>query len=290
VIREHKKLERLMLFSEVARCLSFTKAAETLGISRGHLSSQIRQLEKDMGYSLLIRSTRSVRLSAEGARVVAGMDKIRQSLIELERSAESEGTSIEGLIKITAPSLFSGRFLLDMCSQFTVLNPGVEFSIDSSYINHDLNSSDFDLAIRATNQPPLNMVAKRLMSYQHCCCASPKYFAEYGRPSSPVQLQDHRCISAYGQDQWLFDDQSVDIHPWLRINDNHLFKNLALAGHGIVRVPEYLVDDRISSGELEQVFAERMPEATNIYLIHPQLMHQTNRVSAFMQFARDYFV
>ena len=71
-MKEHKKLERLMLFSEVAQHLSFTLAANALGISRGHLSAQVKQLEKELGTPLLIRSTRSVRLSAEGQRVLEG--------------------------------------------------------------------------------------------------------------------------------------------------------------------------------------------------------------------------
>ena len=118
MVKEHKKLERLMLFSEVAEHLSFTLAAEILNISRGHLSVQIRRLEQDMEMKLLIRSTRSVRLTPEGERVLIGMNKIRHDLLALERSAENEGKKIAGRIKITAPALFAERFLFDIFSKF----------------------------------------------------------------------------------------------------------------------------------------------------------------------------
>ena len=118
MMKEHKKLERLMLFSEVAEHLSVTAAAEKLNISRGHLSTQIRRLEQDMEMVLLIRSTRSVRLTPEGERVLTGMNKIRHDLLELERSAEHEGNIVAGRIKITAPAGFTERFLFDIFSKF----------------------------------------------------------------------------------------------------------------------------------------------------------------------------
>jgi len=289
MVKEHKKLERLMLFSEVAEHLSFTVAAEKLAISRGHLSVQIRRLEQDMAMKLLIRSTRSVRLTAEGERVLTGMNKIRHDLLSLERSAENEGTKISGRIKITAPALFSERFLFDIFSKFKQLHPAIEFSIDCSYTRFDLNRSDFDLAFRATNEPPQNMVAKQLISYQHCCCASPEYFAKKGTPIKPTDLSNHECIKRHDQPTWEFKQDNVTAHGWLEVNDNHMLKGLALAGKGIIRVPNYLVDNELSSGELEVIFADEMPKGSMIYMIHPQLIHQSKRLSAFIDFTRKYF-
>ncbi|MEH6548800.1 MAG: LysR family transcriptional regulator [Pseudomonadales bacterium] len=289
MIKEHKKLERLMLFSEVAQHLSFTHAAESLDISRGHLSAQIRRLEKDMGMPLLIRSTRSVRLTAEGERVMAGMNKIRLDLLELERSAEHEGRAIEGLIKITAPGLFTERFLLDIFSKFRVLHPGIEFSIDCSYVSYDLNRSDFDLAFRATNEPPQNMVAKRLLSYQHCCCASPEYFKKYGLPETPHDLSEHQCLRGKDQPTWSFLSTTVPSDGWLEVNDNHMMKGLALNGDGIIRVPEYMVDKELEAGQLVGIFADDMPPGTDIFIVHPQLIHQSKRLTAFIEYCRMYF-
>ena len=289
MIKEHKKLERLMLFSEVAEHLSFTVASEKLNISRGHLSAQIRRLEQDMGMVLLIRSTRSVRLTPEGARVLTGMNKIRLDLLELERNAEHEGSKIEGKIKITAPGLFSDRYLFDIFSQFKQQHPAIEFSIDCSYTRFDLNRSDFDLAFRATNEPPQNMVAKHLMSYQHCCCASPAYFAEKSLPKIPTDLIAHECLKGQDQPTWHFKDQSVATRGWLEINDNHILKRLALDGKGIIRVPKYLVDKELAAGKLVAIFEDKMPSGSMIYMIHPQLIHQSKRLSAFIDFTRQYF-
>ncbi|AAZ24435.1 LysR family transcriptional regulator [Colwellia psychrerythraea] len=289
MMKEHKKLERLMLFSEVAEHLSFTAAAEKLNVSRGHLSSQIKRLEQDMEMVLLIRSTRSVRLTPEGERVLTGMNKIRHDLLELERSAEHEGNKIEGRIKITAPGGFAERFLFDIFSQFKQLHPAIEFSLNCSYTRFDLNRSDFDFAFRATSEPPQNMVAKHLMSYQHCCCASPKYFDSKGVPKTPADLINHECLKGQEQTTWQFQQEAVQTQGWLEVNDNNMLKGLALADKGIIRVPKYLVDKEVKSGKLKTIFEEKMPSGSMIYIIHPQRIHPSKRISTFLNFTQQYF-
>jgi DNA-binding transcriptional LysR family regulator len=287
--KEHKKLERLMLFSEVARHLSFTVAAQNLQISRGHLSAQIRRLEKEMGFALLIRSTRSVRLTAEGESVLTGVNKIRHSVLELERNAGHKGNAIEGVIKITAPSLFTKRFLLDIFSKFSALHPAIEFSIDTSYTRFDLNRSDFDLAFRATNSPPLNMVAKAILPYKHCCCASAEYLDKYSKPKEPSDLKTHQCLRGQEQLTWSFLNAEVPVDGWLKINDNHMLKTLALKGEGIIRVPDYLVDQEIKEGTLVAILESQMPAGQTIFMIYPQLIHQSNKLNAFIEFTKEYF-
>lgn len=287
--KEHKKLERLILFSEVAQHLSFTVAASNLGLSRGHLSNQIRRLEQDMALPLFIRSTRSVRLTGEGERVLAGMNKIRNDLLQLERNAQQQGSAIEGVIKITSPKIFAERYLLDIFKKFRQLHPKIEFQVDSSYTNFDLNRSDFDLAFRATNTPPENMIAKPILQYQHCVCASKAYLSENGAPSSPQVLSEHQCLRGQDQPKWSFLTGDVSADGWIQINDNHLLKDLALSGQGIIRVAEYLVDREIAQGKLVRLFQQEMPEGLSIYMIHPQLIHQSNRLTAFIRFTQSYF-
>lgn len=288
-LNEHKKLERLVLFSEVATHLSFTLAAQSLGISRGHLSAQIRRLEHDMKSVLLVRSTRSVRLTPEGRRVLTGMDKIRQSLLELERTVEHETQSIEGLLKITAPIQFTERYLLDICSEFRQRHPNIEFSIDSSYKPYDLNRSHYDLAFRATNSPPEDMVAQSLLSYSHCCVAAPAYLMQYGRPNKPADIIKHQCLRSQDQPNWQFKEEYIAVEGWLKINDNHMLKRQALAGFGIIRVPDYLVDKEVENGTLERVLDQYMPNGCSIYLVHPQLIHQSKRLNTFLEFTKSKF-
>ena len=282
--REHKKFERLFLFSEVAKQLSFTEAAATLGMSRGYLSEQIRQLEKEFGRPLLIRTTRTVKLTPQGELILASMGQVKQSLLDLDRQIRHDNDNIAGRIRITAPSQFTQRYLLNICDDFQQLHPEIEFSLDSSYTTYDLTQNDFDLAIRATKTPPQNMVAKKLLSYQHVCCASPGYIEKYGLVQSINDLANHRCLTATEQAVWQLGDSPVLINNRLSVNDNHMLKELALAGKGIILVPEYLVDRELDNGQLTQVLANQSTFSSATYLVHPQLIHQSARLASFIAF------
>ena len=286
---EHKKIERLVLFSHVAQCLSFTKAAEELGISRGHLSAQIKKLESDMGVPLFIRTTRSVRLTNAGENTLVGMDKVRKAILELERNSITEGQAIEGVIKITAPALFTSHYLFEIVSNFKALHPKIEFSIDASYTSHDLSRSDFDLAFRSTQSPPQNMIARKVLSYQHTLCASPDYYERNGKPSTPESLYKHQCLKGQDANYWVFDNNKLALSGWLQVNNNLLLKQLALAGHGIIKVPNYFVEEELADGQLEPILINDLSSKYDIQIIYPQLIHQPKRIREFIKFTIEYF-
>ena len=161
-MKEHKRIERLMLFRHVATELNFSRAAEHLSISRGHLSEQIKLLEQELGTSLLNRSTRHVSLTAEGKRVLKCMESISNKLLNMERDILHEKNELEGELKITAPVLFAYRFLNDICDEFHQKHPEVTFSINTSYETYDLNKQDYDIAFRYTKILPQDMIARPL--------------------------------------------------------------------------------------------------------------------------------
>lgn len=289
LLKEHKKFERLMLFREVATQLSFTQAASQIGISRGHLSSQIRALEHELRLKLFVRTTRSVSLTPAGQQVLAGMEDIRSSLLALERTANVASNTVEGLIRITAPKQFTERYLLNICTEFKTQFPKVDFSIDCSFINYDLHKDNFDLAFRATQSPPQNMIAKPLFSYRHSCVASPQYFTDHGTPLVPDDLLNHQCLSGHDQSEWQFATGLVDISGWLQLNDNFLLRDMAVAGKGIIKVPEYLVQEEVDNGCLIKILDDYITQQNQIYIVHPQLIQQPKRLSQFVEFTQGKF-
>jgi DNA-binding transcriptional LysR family regulator len=287
--REHKKFERLFLFSQVAKHLSFTEASLELGISRGYLSEQVKQLEVELGQALLVRTTRNVKLTPQGETVLSSMVQVKQSLLELERNIRHETTNIAGQLRITAPSQFIQRYLVHICEEFQQLYPDIKIIIDCSYTLFNLSQNNFDLAFRSTKKPPLNMVAKKLFDYKHVCCASTTYLQKFGLPTSIEQLKDHQCLTSSEQSTWLFNQQEVTVPHHLCINNNHLLKELAIENQGIILVSEYLVDRDIKKGRLQQILSDQITLDSTVYLIHPQLISQSARLSYFIQFTINWF-
>ena len=286
-MQQHKKIECLMLFVEIAQQLSFTKAAKNLSISKGYLSDQIKKLEAEFQCALLVRTTRSVRLTAEGEKILEQGKKIKATMLDLDRNVYQTHNSISGTLRITAPTLFTERFLLDICFEFKCLYPDINFVIDSSYVNYDLHHDDFDLAFRATLHPPENMVAKLLFSYQHCLCASPQYLEENGIPKTIDDLSALQCLSAVETQLWPLKSKESVISGWLTVNDHHLLKQQALNGRGIIRVANYYVDQELENGTLQKVLEDEFVQGQNIYLLYPQLIYPPEKLSTFIAFVQE---
>ncbi|MDN3680996.1 LysR family transcriptional regulator [Vibrio tapetis subsp. quintayensis] len=284
-----KRVEQLMLFLEVAQQLSFSKAASELGISRSHLSEQIKRLENDLRTPLLIRTTRSVRLTTEGENVRQQALEIRNQVHHLERNLHSQNTIVSGVLKLTAPKMFAETVLLDMCKQFRCLHPEISFEINSSYQAFNLAESDIDVAFRASRNPPQNMVAIHLADYQHCLVAAPNYLEAKGTPTSIDELIHHECLTTLHQRLWELRSGERYVEGWLTTNDNRALRQLALTGEGIIRIARYYVESDIQAGALHPILPNETSNSFNsLYMVYPQRVYPSAKLKAFIEFAKQY--
>jgi DNA-binding transcriptional LysR family regulator len=287
--KQHKKLERLFLFSEVARHLNYSLAADMLDISKGYLSEQVKSLENDLGVQLLVRTTRSVRLTSAGQQVLEHLHIIRRHLLNLERSLDAEKGEIEGIIRITAPAIFANRYLTEIFSCFRKHHPQIEFHLDIGYVRQDLTESPFDVAIRATHQPPENMIGRLLFNYEHWYCAAPTYLANMGTPTHPEDLGSHYCLHSPETKSWFFNDTAFTITGPCIANDPNFQKTMALAGQGIVRAPDYVLAEYVRKGELVRLFSSSISHKQHLFLIYPPSLGTSARLNVFIDYLFEYF-
>lgn len=288
-MNEHKRVELLMLFLTLAEQLSYTKAAEQLGISKGYLSEKIKQLETHIKATLVIRTTRSVKLTAQGIDVYEQALRIRTQLFDIEKSTDSQ--QVAGVIRLTAPKMFASTLLFDICNKFKRQHPNIEFVINSSYRIFNLNQQDFDLAFRATSSPPDNMVANKLFDYEHVIVASPSYLKSSGPIDSLFDLENHQCLTVTEQTLWPFISQQVSIDGWLSGNDNHMLKHSAQQGAGLFRIANYFVKDELDSGRLVEVLQqEKIKSSGGLYMLYPQLIYPPYKLRVFIDFVKAYFM
>ncbi|MDO6684071.1 MULTISPECIES: LysR family transcriptional regulator [unclassified Agarivorans] len=290
--KNHKKLERLLLFYEVAQYLSFSKAAEHLDISRSYLSQQIRSLEQDLHTQLLIRTTRSVRLTTEGHKVFLQAQAMHHNLLDLERELEHSGEDVAGILRITAPAAFAESFLVEVCNGFNQRYPEVSFEIDVGHHLEDLHERNFDLAIRVTEQPPQNMVARTLMPYCHWVCASPAYLAEQFVPTQPSDLSQLQCLAFPTWRTWTFKQankvQEFEAQGRFAVNDNNILIKAALNAQGVIRVPEHLVWEHVQAGRLQRLLADFQVEPRQVWMLYPPKIEHSSRLQQFMAYLQDH--
>lgn len=282
----HKRLERLAIFAEAAELLNFAKAAEKLGVSKGHLSQQIKKLEQEYGVPLMVRNTRNIRLTTEGRNALAHFRQINQLLTRFEKGL----AELDGTIRITAPALFAETYLTKILLVFSKLHPEVAFDLNTSYQRLNLTESHFDMAFRATTKPPpADMVAKKMFDYHHCVVASPDYLSRSSSLSIPRDLEQHVCLTAQQNTKWTFSDCEIPLNESIACNNNHILKQLAVEAHGVARLPSFFVKDEIESGALVSVLDEFCNETTSLYLLYPTTTRETNRLRQFTAFVTKYF-
>ncbi|MEX0334869.1 LysR family transcriptional regulator [Vibrio tubiashii] len=285
-----KNVERIMMFLELAEQGSFTKATQKLGISKGYMSKQIKTLEEELKTKLVIRSTRHMRLTAEGQRAYNHGLKIKHQIHAFRDNVQEENEQLSGLLRLTAPKMFTEAFLTDICYEFKQQHPDIRFELNSSFTKYNLIQDNIDLAIRATNTPPDNLVAHKLFSYRHILVASPHYLSNLGSPENEDDLLDHNCLTTLHQQNWPLKSSDPHVSGWLTTNENHVLKQQAMQGKGLVRMPSYYVRQEIEQGELEEVLSEQNSGQTNtFYLLYPQPVYPPAKLTTFIEFVKSYF-
>lgn len=130
------EIQQLRVFLAVADELHFGRAAERLHLAQPPVSRIVRQLERDFGTDLFIRSTRSVQLTAAGAALVAPAQEILAAADRAKASALAAGRGEVGTVKLAYAGASTHVLVGVLAREVRKVYPGVEFR---------LNSQDFAL-------------------------------------------------------------------------------------------------------------------------------------------------
>jgi len=268
-------------FVTAANVLSFTEAAEQLGISKSAIGKSITQLEQNLGTTLFHRTTRKISLTTEGEAYLASCLIALETLQAAENSLRSKMTEPSGTVRIDMPAAF-GRsvmmpILLDMAERFALL----KFTITFNDKIIDPLDVGFDLAIRfGPMKDSADLVAKKLNEQHLVFAASPSYLEKYGKPNTLEELSQHRCIMAWRGGRplnWLVKKAKEDVRinptPFHQISDGDAMVDVCVSGAGIIQFPESLLRPYVQRGELVLILPELTPSATELNVIWPRSRH-----------------
>jgi len=286
-------IERMRLFAEVVKQGSFTKAADSLGVSKGYLSTQVKLLESELQKQLLVRNTRNMRLTSAGTAVFSNAEQLRSLWANTQALVSQQEDSFKGIVKCTAPVGLSKYLLWPMFNQLMQQHSEIKLLLTSGNLTHNLLTDDFDFAIRLTNTPPDDMVAIKLSDVNYICCASPEYLSENGSPKTPEQLNQYSTLALNHWHFWSFEHQQqhlkIDLNAQLLVSDNDILKAAALNHQGITRLPHYMIESELENGSLTPVLTDYQGETRAIYLLYPQLTGRPARVKYCLDFIREQF-
>lgn len=180
-------LKPLAMFALVVNEGNFSRAAQTLGVSRSRISEHIATLEKNLATRLLQRTTRKLTLTEDGKRLYPHAANLLKSLDSIHELLDQE--QLSGLIRITATLGFAGKWLLPALQEFNERYPAIHFDIIISDQRLDLIEDQIDLAIRIGTLNDESFIARPLFKQELIIAASPIYLDKYGPINSINDLK-----------------------------------------------------------------------------------------------------
>ena len=281
---------------------SFTAAAARLGVSKAAVSQRIAELERAARVPLVQRTTRSVRLTEAGQRLVddtrASFEQIAQTFEQVRDLAEQPS----GLLRLTAPVALARQQLMPLLTEFLRLHPQVRIELDMADRLRSLATEGFDLAIRHTERAPDTHVAWTLCDTHSVLVTTKAYLRRAGTPQVPADLQQHNCLH-YPRSQdtpvWSFSPRqpaqgretiNVPVRGSLAANNSEALREAALAGAGIALLPDFSAQDALRKGQLVPVLPDWQVDGgfgRHIFAIRPYTAHVPRAVSALVVHLRQ---
>ncbi|MDD1780532.1 LysR family transcriptional regulator [Enterovibrio sp. ZSDZ35] len=281
----------MIIFTEVVKYGSFTKAADKTGHSTSYISKEINKLEERLGVRLLHRTTRSLNLTPEGELYVEQCRQIVQDAAQLESAMLGHQSTPKGHLKISCPTSFGLITLAPLISRFSDKYPNVTLDVELNDRKVDLVAEGIDIAIRATQSlEDSSLICRKFMTSEGVTVASPAYLTTHGSPSHPSELTKHRVISYSNLpnfNTWRYAEKSgepidVDVESFMTSNSSQLILSLCLEGRGIIRTPRFNMRDELASGKLVELFTDYPKMPIEIFLVYPSRKHMSSKVRSFI--------
>jgi DNA-binding transcriptional LysR family regulator len=292
-----EQLAEMMTFAKVVETKSFSEAARALQTSKSLVSKQVSQLETKLGVRLLNRTTRSMSLTEIGAAYYEHCARIAQEIEAAGATVTQLQAEPRGTLRVTSTVVFASMHLAPAIKEFLRRHPQVEIELQATDRVVDLVEEGCDLAIRISDNPAPNLVARKLAPVRWITCASPEYLAQHGTPRTPQDLASHNCLLYYGlpagRGHWRYTMNGREVTPELkgncRVNNSEVLLSMARCGMGIIVFPTYMVGSDLQSGKLREILPgfTVFPDMA-LYAMYVPNRYLQPKVRAFIDFLIEF--
>ncbi|MGR3480594.1 LysR substrate-binding domain-containing protein [Salipiger marinus] len=286
-------LNLLPLLLAVAEERNFRAAADRLGVTRSAVSQGVRRLEDGLGIQLVMRTTRSVRLTEAGARLV---DSLRGPMAAVQGALEAREEAPRGRLRLAVTSIAHDFLSGPLLARFAEAYPQVTLDVTVTDDEFDIVAHGYDAGVRLGEVIEQDMIAVLVSGPQReVAAASPAYLARRGAPAHPRDLLDHRCIGWRPAPdtapwRWEFVEEGrpfdVMVNPQITTNDLTLMLRLALADGGITFAPWDCLSAHVRSGALVPLLEEYLPPFPGFSLYFPQRQNMAPKLRALIDHIR----
>ncbi|RPD88431.1 LysR family transcriptional regulator [Luteimonas sp. 100069] len=287
------RFDAMQAFARVVEAGSFTKAAETLHISRATVTQLVQQLEARLRVRLLNRTTRRVAVTADGAVYYERVVRLLADLDDAETSLSSAARAPRGRLRVDVPSPFARLILVPALPDFHARYPEIQLDLGVSDRRIDLLGENVDCVVRGGTITDQSLVARHVGDLQLRVHAAPSYLQRMGTPAHPRELEDsqHRILGFLWERTgrplsfaMRRGAEAVDVHGRyvVAVDDGNAYLAAGLAGLGVLWLPDYMASPHVDSGALVPLFEEWTLAPMPMSVAFPPNRHVSAKLRVFI--------
>lgn len=292
------RFDAMQAFARVVETGSFTKAADTLHISRTTVTQRVQQLEARLRVKLLNRTTRKVNITADGAAYYERVVRLLADLDDADTGLSSASTTPRGRLRIDVPSPFASHVLVPAMPEFHRRYPDIQIDMGVSDRMVDIIGENVDCVVRGGELTDQSLMARRLGDLRLGVYAAPSYLQRLGTPHHPSDLEgsEHRIVGflwartgkplAYTLYQGA---QSIRVQgqPVLSVDDGNAYLAAGVGGMGVLWLPDYMAKAPLARGELVPLFQDWRLEGMPMYIAYPANRHISRKLRVFIDWVAE---
>lgn len=289
-------LQRMAMFVAVVDCGSFTAAAAALAQTKAVVSFNVRQLESELGVTLLLRSTRRLTLTDAGTVFYQRGVGLLKAAENLQDEVRAGHAGLSGELRITTTPEYGAQVIIPALAEFSRLHPALRVRHVSSSHHADLISERFDVAIRLGTLADSRYRAALISRFAILPVAAPAWLAQH--PLAALEdlaqaewiiherLQTPLRWQLSGRDRKVIDFE-IKKTPRLSADSANALMAFAIAGSGVALLPEWLVAASLAQQRLIHLLPELSFPPQGVYAVYPDARHVPTKVRAFIDFLRQ---
>ncbi|WP_426112915.1 LysR substrate-binding domain-containing protein [Pseudomonas sp. DSP3-2-2] len=287
------RFDAMQAFVRVVEAGSFTKAAETLHMSKTSVTQLVQQLEARLRVKLLNRTTRKVNVTADGAVFYERAVRLLADLDDAETSLSGASALPRGRLRVDVPSPLASMILVPALPAFHARYPDIQIDMGVSDRIVDMVGENVDCVVRGGELTDQSLMARRVGNLQLGVYAAPSYLARVGTPVHPRELEDsqHRIVGFL----WArtgkalpyamrLNDENVHVQGRyvLAVDDGNAYLAAGLAGLGVLWLPDYMAQASVARGDLVPLFADWRLDSMPMYVAFPPNRHISVKLRVFI--------
>lgn len=282
-------LNRFAYFSAVVDTGSFTRAAESLGITKAVVSQQVAKLEEEVGTALLVRTTRSVHATEAGRALHARCGVILREAADAFDELAQGTDSPQGTLRVTAPFDYGTSVVVPVVAEFIRLHARCKVVLTLS--DRALDAPMIDLAVRVGWLRDSTRQTRRIGAFHQRLVCAPRLSKSFPRLREPNDLLKLPFVANDALPTplvWRFTREpgrqcTVRLRSTFGVDATPAVHAAVLAGAGLSVLPDYVADEDIASGRLQHILPEWKLRSGGIHALLPATRFRPTKVSRFVE-------